>query len=84
MLSLSTIEDASFSAEEEGMEDVLTHRPRGSEDERVLDWRFDALEEAGFNPIAALALAESGVDHHAAANLLARGCPQYTALRILL
>ena len=66
------------------MEPVLIQRPRGSENERVLDWRFDALEEAGFNPVAALVLAESGVDHHAAANLLASGCPQDTALRILL
>ena len=66
------------------MDQVLILRPRGSEDERVLDWRFDALEQAGFNPIAALALAESGVDHHAAANLLASGCPHDTALRILL
>jgi hypothetical protein len=66
------------------MEQELIQRPRESEHERVLDWRFDALEEAGFNPIAALVLAESGVDHHAAAKLLARGCPQDTALRILL
>ena len=41
------------------MEPVLIQRPRGSENERVLDWRFDALEEAGFNPVAALVLAES-------------------------
>ena len=66
------------------MEPVLIKRPRGSENERVLDWRFDALEEAGFNPVAALVLAESGVDHHVAASLLANGCPQDTALRILL
>jgi len=66
------------------MDPVLTQRPPRSEHERVLDWRFDALEEAGFNPVAALALAESEVDHHAAANLLARGCPHDTALRILL
>ena len=66
------------------MEPVLIQRPRGSENERVLDWRFDALEEAGFNPVAALVLAESGVDLHVAASLLANGCPQDTALRILL
>ncbi|HMJ01255.1 MAG TPA: hypothetical protein VK488_15595 [Gaiellaceae bacterium] len=66
------------------MKPVLTQRPRGSEEERVLDWRFDALEEAGFNPVAALVLAQSHVDHHAAANLLANGCPHDTALRILL
>ena len=66
------------------MEQGLIQRQHRGENERVLDWRFDALEEAGFNPIAALALAESGVDHHAAANLLANGCPHDTALRILL
>ena len=66
------------------MEQVLIQRPRGSEDERVLDWRFDAFEQAGYNPIAALALAASGVDHHAAAKLLAGGCPHDTAVRILL
>ncbi len=66
------------------MEQVLIQRPRRNENERVLDWRFDALEEAGYNPIAAFALANSSVEHHEAANLLARGCPQHTALRILL
>ena len=66
------------------MEHELIPRPRKSEHERVLDWRFDALEEAGFNPVAALVLAKSAVDLHAAANLLASGCPHDTALRILL
>ena len=71
-------------AEEECVDQELIQRARENEGERVLDWRFDALEEAGFNPVAALVLAESGVDHHAAANLLASGCPHDTALRILL
>ena len=66
------------------MDPVLTERPRRSEHERVLDWRFDALEDAGYNPVAALVLAESSIDHHLAAKLLAGGCPQDTALRILL
>jgi hypothetical protein len=73
-----------ISAEELTVEQELIQRPHRTEHERVLDWRFDALEEAGFNPVAALALAESSVDIHAAANLLARGCPHDTALRILL
>ena len=80
----STIEGGFFGAEEDGMEQELIERPGRSERERVLDWRFDALEVAGFNPIAALVLAESDIDHHAAANLLASGCPHDTALRILL
>ena len=71
-------------AEEQAVEQELIQRPRRSEHELVLDWRFDALEAAGFNPVAALVLAESGADHHAAAKLLANGCPHDTALRILL
>ncbi len=66
------------------MEDVVVEELRAGEDERVLDWRFDAFERAGFNPIAALALASSGVDHHSAASLLANGCSHDAALRILL
>ena len=84
MLFPSIVERCPVRAEDEGVEQELTERPRVSEHERVLDWRFDALEDAGFNPVAALVLAESGVDHHAAANLLASGCPHDTALRILL
>ncbi len=67
------------------MEPVLIQRPRGSENERVLDWRFDALEEAGFNPVAALALAESERRSARRGRSCSRnGCPHDTALRILL
>ena len=67
------------------MEPVLIQRPRGSENERVLDWRFDVLEEAGFNPVAALALANlQSIDLHVAVGLLANGCSHDTARRILL
>ena len=83
-VSLSAIQCDLSRAEEESVEQKLIQRPPRSEHERVLDWRFDVLEEAGFNPVAALVLAESSVDHHAAANLLATGCPHDTALRILL
>ena len=72
-------------AEEERMDQVLTQRPRTSEEERVLNWRFDVFELAGYNPVAALALANSpDVDLHVAAGLLHKGCPEGTALRILL
>jgi len=64
--------------------ELVIERPCRREDERVLSWRFHALKEARYNSIAALALAKSDVDHHAAANLLAGGCPHDTALRILL
>ncbi len=67
------------------MEKVLIQRPRSSELERILDWRFDALEAGGYNPVAALALANSpSIDLHVAVGLLANGCSQDTALRILL
>ena len=67
------------------MEQALTQRPRSSEAERVLNWRFDVFELAGFNPVAALALANSSqVDLHVAVGLLRNGCPEDTALRILL
>jgi hypothetical protein len=66
------------------MEHVL-ERPQRTEDESVLDWRFDALESAGYSPIAALSLAVARhVDLHQALGLAAAGCPQDTALRILL
>lgn len=67
------------------MEQVLIQRRHSSEAERVLDWRFDALEAGGYNPVAALALANSPeIDLHVAVGLLAKGCPQDTALKILL
>ncbi len=67
------------------MDQVLTQRPRTSEEERVLNWRFDVFELAGYNPVAALALANSpDVDLHVAVGLLNKGCPENTALRILL
>jgi hypothetical protein len=67
------------------MEQAQTQRPRLDELERVLDWRFDALEAGGYNPVAALALANSpDIDLHVAVGLLANGCSQETALRILL
>ncbi len=56
-----------------------------SEDERVLLWRVDALERAGYDEEAAVALAlRRDVDLHWAIELVARGCPHATAVRILL
>jgi hypothetical protein len=67
------------------MEQVLIQRPQPSEAERVLDWRFDMLEAGGYNPVAALALANSqNIDLHVAVGLITNGCPEDTALRILL
>lgn len=53
--------------------------------EAVLRWRFEALVHAGYDAGNALILASHiEVDLHAAADLLARGCPPETAMRICL
>lgn len=58
---------------------------RIGEEERVLAWREAELERAGFDPEGAFELAISHeVDLHAAIELVRRGCPPATALRILL
>ncbi len=55
------------------------------EAEAVLRWRLDELLRAGYDVGTALALAATtDVDLHAAARLLARGCPVELAGRILL
>jgi hypothetical protein len=51
----------------------------------VLTWRYDSLRRAGYAPDEAARLARTRhVDLHVAVDLLARGCDQATALRILL
>jgi hypothetical protein len=53
--------------------------------ERVERWRAEELERAGYDLSAAAVLAaSSGVDLHLAIELLKRGCPQDTAMQILL
>ena len=53
--------------------------------EAVLRWRFEALVAAGYDAGSALILASHvEVDLHEAADLLARGCPPETAMRICL
>jgi hypothetical protein len=55
-----------------------------AEGELVRSWRLQALERAGYSADAAEQLAElSYVDLHFAIDLMRRGCPQDTALRIL-
>lgn len=57
----------------------------GSADEQVLFWRAEMLERAGYDDSAVLQLAvRRDVDLHLAVDLLDRGCPPETALRILL
>ena len=50
----------------------------------VLSWRYGLLRDAGYDADHAFILARAPVDVHAAADLLARGCPSRTALEILL
>src|SRR5215207_9882061 len=57
---------------------------REPEQDRVARWRAEALERAGFASDAAAELAARvDVDLHRAIELLERGCPPDTALRIL-
>jgi hypothetical protein len=56
-----------------------------TETERIQRWRAEELERAGYGPDEASQLAgRPDVDLHLAVELLARGCPAGTALRILL
>jgi hypothetical protein len=58
---------------------------RVHETERVLRWRAQELRRAGYQPADALILAlRTDVDLHVAADLLARGCSEPTALLILI
>ena len=56
-----------------------------TENERILRWRANELERAGYDPDSAVELAaRTDVDLHLAVELLEQGCPHRTALRILL
>jgi hypothetical protein len=56
-----------------------------TESERIERWRVNELERAGYGHGDAVELAgRSYVDLHLATELLERGCPPTTALRILL
>ena len=56
-----------------------------TEAERVERWRAEELERAGYDLSAAAVLAASSdVDLHLAIDLLNVGCPQDTAMQILL
>jgi hypothetical protein len=56
-----------------------------TESERIERWRAEELERAGYGAEEAVELASRNyVDLHLAVELLQRGCPIETALRILL
>jgi hypothetical protein len=50
----------------------------------VESWRLTVLLEAGYPPELAELIADSKADLHAAVDLLERGCPPGTAVRIIL
>jgi hypothetical protein len=55
------------------------------EAETILRWRFEELLRVGYEPGEAMILASHvDVDLHAATDLVERGCPTGTALRILI
>jgi hypothetical protein len=56
-----------------------------SETDRIVRWRLETLHRAGYAEHDARLLADRrDVDLHTAVDLLARGCPEETALLILL
>ena len=56
-----------------------------TESDRIQRWRAEELERAGYDePDAAELAGRADVDLHLAVDLLERGCPTKTALRILL
>lgn len=63
--------------------EVVTYKEL--EADRVVAWRREELERAGYDMAAAGDLAErTGVDLHLAIALVRAGCPHETAIRILL
>jgi hypothetical protein len=62
-----------------------TETRAGTEIERIERWRAEALERAGYDSnIAQQLAARLDIDLHRAMDLLAQGCPQEVALKILL
>jgi hypothetical protein len=64
---------------------IDVHELEETEAERVERWRAEELERAGYElSTAAMLAASPAVDLHLAIDLLVRGCPQDTAVQILL
>ena len=56
-----------------------------TEEHRVVGWRLEELERAGYDRLSAWEIAQRGdVDLHAAVELRRAGCSPVTARRILL
>lgn len=72
-------------AHEEGGGAMIAEEVVGSEHDQVVEWRKEELQRAGYSAHSAELLAERlDVDLHRAIELLKSGCPEETALRILL
>jgi hypothetical protein len=68
-----------------GSVSTVEQERHGVDDAAVFDWRFGTLLHAGFSPDQAWTLAAcKNVDVRLAERLLAQGCPQATAVLILL
>ena len=73
-----------FQANYEDMASANLALDRQAEADRVVGWRLEELERAGYDRRTATILAErADVDLHAAVALARSGCPSETALRIL-
>jgi hypothetical protein len=56
-----------------------------TEDERVIRWRMEQLANAGYSWACSMVIAANrDIDLHQAVELVRRGCPVDTAVRILL
>jgi hypothetical protein len=63
---------------------IQLHPAVAAEDHQILCWRYDQLVRAGYDNDHAVVLASNlDVDLHQAVDLLRRGCPTETAIRIL-
>jgi hypothetical protein len=64
---------------------VNVRTKKQTEHDRVVSWRREELERAGYAPTAARRLARNvAVDLHAAIDLIRNGCSPEMAARILL
>jgi hypothetical protein len=55
-----------------------------SERNRVVEWRIESLQRAGYDAESALLIGlDRSIDLHFAIDLLRHGCPKDTALQIL-
>ena len=68
----------------ESVESETVAVERIDDEQQIIEWRFEQLRRAGFDPELALDMAISPwIDLHQATDLLLRGCSPELALRIL-